>query len=141
MIGLLIAIIALVAGIALGIVLAAATKKKEGVVASPLDKVTKITNIVMIPVSLYLAYFSIALSMFTVPEHDGGALFVIDLIICSLIWIAPVCIGGGLGLSAALRKRGRSLASFVLQFIGIMSTFASVVIYVLGVDRVISSIN
>lgn len=141
MLSLLIAAIALLVGIAIGLVLTFATKKKADLVPTTLDKVTKITNIVMIPVYLYAAYFSLALAMFTVPEHDGGALFVIDLIVCALVWIAPVCIGSGLGLSVALRKKGKSLASFVLQFAGLASTSASAIIYIVGVDRFISSIN
>ena len=53
------AIVALIAGI----LLAACTKKTEGVVYGKLDKAGRITNIVLIPLYIFLTMFCIAISM------------------------------------------------------------------------------
>ena len=74
------AIVALIAGI----LLAACTKKAEGVVYGKLDKAGRITNIVLIPMYIFLTMFCIAISMFSNPDH-GGFLEILGWIVCVII--------------------------------------------------------
>ncbi len=63
--------IAAVVAVVAGILIAALTKKTDGVVYGELDKVGQITNIILIPVYAVLTLFFIALSLFLYPGYDG----------------------------------------------------------------------
>ena len=130
------AIVALIAGI----LLAACTKKAEGVVYGRLDKAGRITNIVLIPLYIFLTMFCIAISMFSNPDH-GGFLEILGWIVCVIIASAPLCCGLGLGFSAFLRKKGRSKLSFILQFAGIAGSALSISLFMLFYGNLLKSLN
>ena len=132
----IVAIVALIAGI----LLAACSKKADGIVYGKLDKAGRITNIVLIPVYLILSVFVMALSFFSAPEYDGF-LGILGWIVCVIIASAPLACGLGLGFSASLRKKGRSKLSFIVQFAGIAGCALSIALFMLFYGNLLSSLN
>lgn len=130
------------AGVALiaGILLAVCTKKAEGVVYGKLDKAGRITNIVLIPVYIVLSLVYIAITIFTSPAHDG-LLGVLSWLVCFIIAVAPASCGFGLGLSASLRKKGRSKPSFIVQFAGIAGCMMGIILFLVFYGNLLASLN
>lgn len=133
---------ALAAGIALiaGILLAACTKKTDGVIYGKLDKAGRITNIVLIPVYIVLSLFCVVLSLLTSPEYDGF-LGILGWIVWIIMVSAPLYCGLGLGFSVSLRKKGKSKPSFILQFAGIAGCALSILLFLLCYGNLLSSLN
>ena len=127
-------------GLIAGILLAACTKKAEGVVYEKLDKAGRITNIVLIPVYLVLSLIYVAISMFASPAHDGF-LGMLSWLVCLIIAVAPASYGLGLGFSASLRKKGRSKLSFIIQFAGFAGCILGVVLFVVFYGNLLASLN
>ena len=78
--------------------------------------------------------------MISTPRHEGflGALgWIVSIIIASA---ALVC-GIGLGLSVALRKKGKSKLSFAVQFAGLAGIGLSVGLYSLLAGSLIRYLN
>ena len=117
------AIVAVVAGI----LLAACSKKTEGVVYGKLDRAGRITNIVLIPVYASLSLFCMGLGIFCNPGYDGF-LRILGWIVSFIIPSAPLFCFIGLGLSV-LRKKGRSKQSFAVQFVGFAGAALSVIMF------------
>ena len=136
----LLAALAAIAALIVGIILAARAKKAEGLVYGKLDKAGRITNILLIPVYIVLSVFVIALSMFTDPAYDGF-LGILGWIVCVIIAIAPLSCGLGLGFSVSLRKKGRSKQSFMVQFAGIAGCALSIVLFLLFYGNLLSTLN
>lgn len=130
------------AGVALiaGILLAVCTKKADGLVYSKLDKAGRITNIVLIPVYIVLSLVYIAITIFTSPTHDG-LLGVLSWLVCFIIAVAPASCGFGLGLSASLRKKGRSKPSFIVQFAGIAGCMMGIILFLVFYGNLLASLN
>ena len=133
------ALAAIVATI-VGIIMAARTRKAEGVIYGKLDKAGIVTNILLIPVYVILTLFCIALSLFTAPGYEG-ILGIVGWIVCVIIASAPLFCGIGLGLSVSLRKKGKSKQSFLVQFAGIAGSALSILLFVLCYDNLLSSLN
>ena len=127
-------------GAVAGILLAACTKKAEGVTYGKLDKAGRITNILMIPVYIVLALIYIAISIFTSPDHKG-LLGILSWLVCIIIAIVPASCGLGLGFSASLRKKGRSKLSFAAQFAGVAGCVLGIVLFVVFYGNLLSSLN
>lgn len=132
--------IATIIGLIAGIILAACTKKAEGVAYGKLDKAGQITNIVLIPVYIVLSLVYIAITIFTSPAHDG-LLGVLSWLVCLIIAVAPASCGFGLGLSASLRKKGRSKPSFIVQFAGIAGCALGIILFVVFYGNLLASLN
>ena len=132
--------IATMIGLIVGIILAASTKKAEGVTYGKLDKAGRITNIVLIPVYLILAPVYIGISMFASPAHDG-ILGILSWLVCAIIAVVPASCGLGLGLSASLRKKGRSKQSFMVQFAGFAGCVLGIILFVVFYGNLLSSLN
>ncbi len=116
------AIVAVIAGI----LIAACTKKADGVVYSRLDKVGRITNILLLLAYVGFSYVYLFLGVIANPRYDGF-LGILGWIVSIIMASAALCCGIGLGLSVAFRKRGRSKLSFAVQFAGLVGiglTFA-----------------
>lgn len=129
-----------IVGLVAGFLLAVCTKKADGVVYGRLDKVGRITNILLIPVYVCPAPVYLALGMFSYPNHDGflGLLGWIVTIInasATLFW----CLG--LGFSVALRKKGKSKLSFAVQFAGVVAIGLTVAMYLLFEGNLLMSLN
>ena len=133
-------VIEAIVGIIAGLLLAICTKKNENVSYGRLDKVGKITNILLIPVYVCVSPFCMLLGMLSSADHDGflGLLgWVVSIIIAS----SSMFSGLGLGASVALRKKGRSKLSFAAQFAGVAGIVLTVVLFFVFYDNLLSSLN
>ena len=129
-----------VAGIALGIFFAARTKKADGVTYGKLDKAGVITNILLIPAYVCFAPVYLFLGMISSPGYEGF-MGIIGWIVSVIIASAALLCGIGLGLSAALRKKGRSKLSFAVQFLGAAGIGMTVLLYCIFAGNLIRSLN
>ena len=129
-----------IAAVVAGILIAACSKKRDGVVYCKLDKAGRITNILLIPIYIFLALFSMAISMFTYPEYDGF-LGILGWIVTIIIISAPLSCGLGLGFSVALRKKGKSKQSFAMQFLGLAGAALSLSLFFIFYGNLLSSLN
>ena len=132
----ILAIIAVVGGI----LLAVRTKKDENVVYGKLDKVGRITNILLIPVYICLSPLYIGLGIFSEPHYDG-ILGILGCIVCGIIGSAVLFCGIGIGFSVALRKRGESKLSFAVQFAGMGGIGLTVILFFLFYGNLLRPIN
>ena len=109
----------LVAGVAVGVLLAVRARKNEAAVPTVLDRISLLTNIALIPV--YAIFSLLMLFMATITDTNYGASAVqefLTLIFSFVIAAAPIYCGIALGMSVSLRKKGRSFAGFLVQFAG-----------------------
>lgn len=130
------AIVAVIAGI----VLAVSTKKAEGVVYGKLDKAGWITNILLLIVYVCLSPLYLGLGLFSYPNHDGF-LGLLGWIVTVINASATMFCFPGLGLSVALRKKGRSKQSFAVQFAGFIGIGLTVGMYFLFAGNLLMSLN
>jgi hypothetical protein len=129
-----------VVAVAAGFLIAVCSKKTEGVTYTKLDKAGRITNILLIPVYLCLAPLYMFLGMISCPDYDGffGILgWIVSVINAS----AALFCGLGLGFSVALRKKGKSKLSFIVQFAGFAGIGLTVGMYCLFAGNLLSSLN
>ena len=127
-------------GIIGGILIAVRTKKAESVTYNKLDKAGRITNVLLIiayvcfsPIYLFLGMISTAL-----PE---GFLGLIAWIVCIVIASAALFCGLGVGLSVALRKKGRSKLSFAVQFAGVVGIGLTILLYSICTGTLVKYLN
>ena len=133
--------LAMVAGLVAGIILAARTKKAEGVVYGTLDKVGKVTNILLIPAYTVISIFSLAVVMLGYFPGGEGFMGVIAWILAVIGATGPALCGPCLGASVALRKKGRSKLSFAIQFAGLVGMGITILFYVLFSGNLFGSLN
>ena len=133
------ALLAIVATI-VAILMAACSKKADGVVYGKLDTTGRITNILLIPVYIALSTFTTVLSIFAYPNYDGF-LGILGWIVVAIIAAAPLSCGLGLGFSVVLRKKGRSKQSFAVQFVGFVGIALTVGMYCLFAGNLLRSLN
>ena len=129
-----------VVGIVAGILLAASTQKPEGVVYGKLDQAGRITNFVLILLYLCLSPLYLFIGMISSPRHEG-ILGILGWIAAIIIASAGLVCGIGLGLSVALRKKGKSKESFAVQFVGVVAIGVCVGLYCLLAGNLIQSLN
>ena len=134
-------IIEAIAGLVGGILIALLSKKAEGVVYNKLDKVGMVTNLLLIVVYALLSPLALGLGLFSYPEHDSGILCVLGWIISIINASAMLSCGLGLGFSVALRKKGKSKQSFIVQFSGLVSIGITVLFYIIFVDSLLTTLN
>ena len=123
-----------------GIILAVRTKKAENVNYNKLDKAGRITNVLLIPVYLFLTIFCMGISMFSTPGYEGF-LGILGWIVCVIIASAPLSCGIGLGYSVLLRKKGESKRSFIVQFLGFAGNLLSFALFMLFYGNLLASLN
>lgn len=133
-------VIEAIVGVVAGILLAVCTKKVDGVVYGKLDKVGRITNILLIPVYVCFAPVYLFLGMISTPAYEG-ILGVLGWIVSIIIASAALFCGLGLGCSAALRKKGKSKLSFAVQFAGLVAIGLSVSLYSILAGNLINYLN
>ena len=133
-------IVAAIAGIVAGIIIAARSKKTEGVVYGSLDKVGIVTNILLIPVYAILSAYFFFLVMLAMNPESEGFLGIISRILSIVCASSPALCGLGLGASVAWRRNGKSTRSFWVQFAGIAG-FAAVMLIFLVFGSVFDSLN
>lgn len=133
-------VLAAVAGVVLGLWLAIGTKKSADVTYGTLDKIGRITNIVLLVLYGCTAPFYMFLGMICSPVHDGflGLVGWAVSIVCASA--ALICFSG-LGASVALRKKGKRVFGFVVQFAGVVSIGLTVLLYMLCVGNLLNTLN
>ena len=133
-------IVEAIVGIVVGILLAVRTKRSDGVVYNKLDKVGKVTNILLIPMYACALPFCLFLGMISGPGYDGFLGFV-GIIVSIITASAILFCGLGLGLSVALRKKGKSKLSFAVQFAGVLGIALTAVSSLLFTGNLMQSLN
>lgn len=133
-------IIEAIAAVIAAILMAACSKKADGVVYGKLDKAGRITNILLIPVYLCLSPLYIFLGMISAAGCDG-LLGLLGWIVAIINASAALLCGLGLGFSVILRKKGRSKLSFAVQFAGLAGIGLTVGMYCLFAGNLLSSLN
>ena len=109
----------LIAGVAIGILIAVRARKIEAAVPTALDRVSLVINITLIPVYLILSILMMFMALITGTSYGASSVQKIFAEIFSfVIAAAPIYCGIALGLSVSLRRKGRSLAGFLVQFAG-----------------------
>ena len=127
-------------GIAVGIFLAAHTKKAEGISYGRLDRAGKVTNIVLIPLYAGPAPFFMFIGMICSPARDGF-MGVVGWIVSILIASATMLCGLGLGASVALRKKGKGRMSFAIQFLGVVAMILAAVLFAVCYGSLLETLN
>ena len=133
-------IIEAIIGIAAFILLAACTKKADGVVYGKWDKAGRITNIILILVYACLSPLYLFFGVISTPRYDG-ILGILGWVVSVIIASAALTCGLGLGFSAALRKKGKSKLSFAVQFAGVVGIALSVGLYCLLAGNLLRYLN
>ena len=132
---------ATIAGIIAGIIVAARTKKTQHVVYSTLDKVGIATNILLIPAYAVVAIFCFFLVMLGYGIDNTGLLGVLSVIVALIGATGPLFCGLGLGVSVALRKKGKSKQSFLVQFAGVAGLGVTILFFFLFYGNLFATLN
>ena len=134
-------ILAAIAGLVAGIVIASRSKKAEGVVYGALDKVGIVTNILLIPVYAIVSLICTFVVMLGYIPDGEGILAIVAWVLAIIGATGPACCGLGLGTSVALRKKGKSKLSFLAQFAGIAGLAVTILFFVLFCGNLFGSLN
>jgi hypothetical protein len=116
-------------GIVLGLLLALRTKKSENVVYGKLDKLGFLTNIFLACAYVCFAPIYLFLGLICYPAQQGF-LGIIGGIISIIAGSAALISCLGIGYSVALRKKGKSNLSFVVQFAGVVAIALTIIFYI-----------
>ena len=130
-----------IVGLVAGIIIAARSKKTEGVVYGLLDKIGIATNIILIPIYGIITAFFFFLAMLGMNPESGGFISIISWIMSIICNSSPALCGLGLGASVAWRKKGKSVRSFWAQFAGIAGFAVVMLIFIFFGDFVFDSLN
>ena len=128
------------AGVLAGILISICSKKAENVIYGTLDKIGRITNVVLIPVYACVAPVCIIVGMLCEPNYEG-ILGIVGWIVSLIIGSATLICGLGLGFSVALRKKGKRKLSFAVQFAGVVGIALSFVMFAVFYGNLLTSLN
>ena len=106
-----------------------------------LDKLGRITNILLIPVYTIVSIFCMFLVMLGYSPAGEGFLALIAWIFAVIGATGPALCGIGLGASAALRKKGKSKPGFWVQFAGFAGVGITIVFFLLFYGNLFASLN
>lgn len=121
------------AGIAAGAAIALGARPAEHPEPNSLALATRICSICLIPVYAVLCLPSVVLAGITDTSLQAGpGTQILAVVVAVLAGAAPLYCGVGLGLSAALGKKGRGRAAFRMQFAGFAGIAFSLLVLVLG---------
>lgn len=129
-------IIAVVAGL----IIAVCTKKADGVIYNKLDKIGRVTNILLLLFYVGFSFFYMLLGAIASPRYDGF-LGILGWIVSVIMASAALFCGIGLGLSVAFRKKGKSKLSFAVQFAGIVGIGLTVILFFIFYGNLLRPIN
>lgn len=133
-------VIEAIVAVAAGILIAVCTKKSDDVTYSKLDKTGQVTNILLILVYICLSPMYLFLGMIANPRYDGF-LGVLGWIVSILMGSAALFCGLGLGVSVALRKKGKSKLSFYAQFAGVIGIGLTLILFIIFYGNLLRPIN
>lgn len=129
-----------IVGIIVGLLLALCTKKGKDVTYSRLDKAGIIVNVVLLAVYAFLSPFYIFIGSICRPAYEGF-LGVVGGILSVIASSAAFFCAVGLGVSVALRKRGKSKLSFIVQFAGLVGIGLVLLLFFLFYGNLFKTIN
>ena len=129
-----------IAGIIAAVVIARRTKKAEGIVYSRLDRAGRITNIVLSILYVITSPIYLLIGILSEPGAEG-ILWPLGLIVSLIAASAAMFCALGIGFSVALRKKGESRKSFVVQFAGIAAILLTILLYGVFAGSLITSLN
>ena len=132
---------AAIAGLVAGIVLVTRSKKTEGVVYGKLDNVGKVTNILLIAVYAIVSIFCWFVVMLGYIPDGEGILAIVAWVVAIIGATGPALCGLGIGASVALRKKGNSKLSFLVQFAGVAGLAVTILFFVLFNGSLFGSLN
>lgn len=127
-------------GVVAGILLAVCTKKATDITYTKLDKIGRITNVLLGIVYVCLSPFCLFLGMISNPKYDGflGLLgWIVSVIMASATMFCWI----GIGASIALRKKGKSNLSFTVQFAGVIGIGLTVALYFIFTGNLLKYLN
>jgi cytochrome bd-type quinol oxidase subunit 2 len=130
------AIVAIVAGT----LIAVCTKKADGVTYGKLDKIGRITNLLLLLFYVGFSFFYLFLGAIARARYDGF-LGILGWIVAILMASAALFCGIGLGLSVAFRKRGKRKLSFAVQFAGLGGIGLTVILFFLFYGNLLRPLN
>ena len=130
------AIVAVVAGL----LIALCTKKADGVTYGKLDKIGRVTNILLLVFYVGFSYVYLFLGMIANPSYEGF-LGILGWIVSIIMASAALFCGIGLGLSVAFRKKGKSKLSFAVQFAGVGGISLTFILFFLFYGNLLSPLN
>ena len=133
-------VIEAIAAVIVGILIAVCTKKADGVVYSKLDKIGRITNILLLLVYVGFSYVYLLLGAIANPRYDGF-LGILGWVVAIIMASAALFCGVGLGLSVAFRKKGKSKLSFAVQFAGLGGIALTFILFFLFYGNLLKPLN
>ena len=129
-----------IAAIVVGILIAVCTKKADGVTFGKLDKIGRVTNVLLMLVYICLSPLYLFLGVIANPNYDGF-LGILGWIVAIIMASAALFCGIGLGLSVAFRKNGKSKLSFAVQFAGIGGIGLTLILFFVFYGNLLRPIN
>lgn len=129
-----------IVGIAAGIFLAVRSKKEEGVEYTRLDKIGRITNILLLLFYVGFSYVYLMIGLIARPRYDGF-LGLVGWIVSIIMASAALVCGVGLGASVDLRKKGRSKESFAVQFAGLGAIALTFILFFIFYGNLLKPLN
>lgn len=123
-----------------GVLIAVCTKKADGVTYGKVDRIGQVTNVLLLLFYVGVSFVYLFLGMIASPRYDGF-LGILGWIVSVIMASAALFCGIGLGLSVALRKRGRSKLSFAVQFLGVAGIGLTVMLFFLFYGNLLRPIN
>ena len=127
-------------GIIVGILIAKCTRKRSFVTYVFFDKLTRVTNVILLLVYACLSPFYMFIGMICLPAHEG-VLGIVGWAVSILCGSTALLCSLGLGLSVSLRRRGESGRSFFAQFIGVIAIAFTVLAYIAFEGNLLTSLN
>ena len=134
-------ILAAIAGLVAGVVLAVRSKKAEGVVYGKLDNVGRVTNILLIPVYAIVVLFCSFIVMLGYIPDGEGIMGIVAWVVAIIGATGSAFCGIGLGVSVALRKNGKSKQSFWAQFAGVAGLAVTILFFIIFSGNLFGSLN
>ena len=129
-----------VAGVVAGLLIAVCSKRTDGVTYSKLDKIGRVTNVLLLLFYVGFSFFYLFLGIIARPHYEGF-LGILGWIVSVIMASAALFCGVGLGLSVAFRKKGKSKLSFIVQFAGVGGIGLTVILFFLFYGNLLRPIN
>ena len=133
-------VIEAIVGIVAGLCIAVFTKKAEGFRFGTLDKVGCVTNVLLLVGYVLISPLYLVLGAVSNANYDGF-LGILGWIVSVINASAALFCALGLGFSVALRKKGKSKLSFIVQFAGVVAIGLTVGMYCLFEGNLLSTLN
>jgi energy-converting hydrogenase Eha subunit G len=129
-----------IAAVVAGLLIAVCSKRADGVTYSKLDKIGRVTNVLLLLFYVGFSFFYLFLGIIARPHYEGF-LGILGWIVSVIMASTALFCGIGLGLSVAFRKKGKSKLSFTVQFAGVGGIGLTVILFFLFYGNLLRPIN